>query len=176
MRTRLLAVVTIALGCLVAVDGLAEGGVAEGEWVPLVQSVLMPIMTVSSLWWWDVLVVLDRVRASEARLAATQERLRVATDVHDLQGHHLQVIALQLKLAERLHASDPGAALEQLEPHAGVWTRPVREPGTSPLASARSRSVTSWPTPGICSSRPGWTSRPRLRPMRTSRRRRTSVR
>ena len=35
-----------------------------------------PTMTVSSLWWWDVLVTLDRARASEARLAATQERLR----------------------------------------------------------------------------------------------------
>ncbi|WP_454295096.1 sensor histidine kinase [Salana multivorans] len=138
VRTRLLAVVTIALGCLATVDGLAEGGVAEGEWVPLVQSVLMPIMTVSSLWWWDVLVVLDRVRASEARLAATQERLRVATDVHDLQGHHLQVIALQLELAERLHASDPGAALEQLR----AARRSVDEArqGTRDLAT-RFRSV-----------------------------------
>jgi two-component system sensor histidine kinase DesK len=67
-----------------------------------------------------VLVTLDRARAAEARLGATQERLRVATDVHDLQGHHLQVIALQLELAERLldpagsQERDPDAALEQL--------------------------------------------------------------
>ena len=80
----------------------------------------LPLMTVMSLWWWDVLVTLDRARAAEARLGATQERLRVATDVHDLQGHHLQVIALQLELAERLLAPggekqrDPDAALEQL--------------------------------------------------------------
>jgi two-component system sensor histidine kinase DesK len=66
------------------------------------------------MWWWDVLVTVDRARASEGRLAATQERLRVATDVHDLQGHHLQVIALQLELAERLLDTDPSAALEQL--------------------------------------------------------------
>jgi two-component system sensor histidine kinase DesK len=80
----------------------------------------LPLMTVMSLWWWDVLVTLDRARAAEARLGATQERLRVATDVHDLQGHHLQVIALQLELAERLldpagsQERDPDAALEQL--------------------------------------------------------------
>ena len=80
----------------------------------------LPLMTVTSLWWWDVLVTLDRARAAEARLGATQERLRVATDVHDLQGHHLQVIALQLELAERLLSPggekqrDPDAALEQL--------------------------------------------------------------
>lgn len=77
-------------------------------------SAILPAMLVLSLWWWDVLVALDKARAAEARLAATQERLRVATDVHDLQGHHLQVIALQLELAERLMGKDQDAALEQL--------------------------------------------------------------
>ncbi|MGO2684734.1 sensor histidine kinase [Microbacterium sp.] len=77
-------------------------------------AITLPVMSVLSLWWWDVLVTLDRARVSEARLGATQERLRVATDVHDLQGHHLQVIALQLELAERLLQKDPDAALEQL--------------------------------------------------------------
>jgi len=71
-------------------------------------------MTVASLWWWDVLVALDDARASQSRLAATQERLRLATDVHDLQGHHLQVIALQLELADRLMDTDRDAAMAQL--------------------------------------------------------------
>lgn len=77
-------------------------------------SVSLPAMTVISLWWWDVLITLDRARASESRLAATQERLRIATDVHDLQGHHLQVIALQLELTERLMPTDPSEAFRQL--------------------------------------------------------------
>ncbi|WP_298038253.1 histidine kinase [uncultured Microbacterium sp.] len=78
-------------------------------------SIILPIMTVLSLWWWDVIGTLDRARAAESRLGATQERLRVATDVHDLQGHHLQVIALQLELAERLLEKErPDTALEQL--------------------------------------------------------------
>ncbi|MFD7025428.1 sensor histidine kinase [Promicromonospora sukumoe] len=77
-------------------------------------AVFLPMITVSSLWSWDVLAALDRARTSEARLAATQERLRLANDVHDLQGHHLQVVALQLELAERLMPRDAAAGMEQL--------------------------------------------------------------
>ncbi|WP_091230247.1 sensor histidine kinase [Microbacterium sp. 3J1] len=115
VRIRVVLLATLVLVCLAVVDGV-RGAVADGvpEWVPLLYTISIPGMTVSSLWWWDVLMTLDRARASEARLAATQERLRVATDVHDLQGHHLQVIALQLELAERLIDRDPAAALQQL--------------------------------------------------------------
>jgi two-component system sensor histidine kinase DesK len=84
------------------------------------------------------LITLDRARASEARLAATQERLRVATDVHDLQGHHLQVIALQLELAERLLPVDQGTGMEQLRA-ARVSVDEARQ-GTRDLAT-RFRSV-----------------------------------
>lgn len=91
-----------------------DADASRSWWVFGFFTVALPAMTVMSLWWWDVLMTLDRARAAEARLGATQERLRVATDVHDLQGHHLQVIALQLELAERLLANDPEAAREQL--------------------------------------------------------------
>jgi two-component system sensor histidine kinase DesK len=43
-----------------------------------------------------------------------RERLRLAGEVHDLQGHHLQDVALQLELAERLIERDPAAAAEQI--------------------------------------------------------------
>ncbi|MDO9395302.1 MAG: histidine kinase [Herbiconiux sp.] len=118
VRVRLVLAVTVLLACLWVVD--AHQGFAlpplEASDTFLIGffSAALPVMTVLSLWWWDVLIALDRARVSEARLAATQERLSVATDVHDLQGHHLQVIALQLELAERLLHSDPEAALEQL--------------------------------------------------------------
>lgn len=116
IRFRVMLGATALLVGFVVIDIRMTGvAVAAGSWGTLVIfSVLLPGMTVASLWWWDVLMRLDRARASEGRLAATQERLRVATDVHDLQGHHLQVIALQLELAERLMAKDPDAALEQL--------------------------------------------------------------
>ncbi|WP_372967721.1 histidine kinase [Microbacterium sp.] len=115
IRLRIVVLATVLLICLAVVDG-ARGMVQLGApgWVAAIYAIMLPAMSVSSLWWWDVLVTLDRARASQSRLAATQERLRVATDVHDLQGHHLQVIALQLELAERLMARDPDGALEQL--------------------------------------------------------------
>lgn len=115
VRVRAMLTATVVIIGLSVVDfRMFDDGAAAGFGPLAVFSAMLPAMTVASLWWWDVLVRLDRARVSESRLAATQERLRVATDVHDLQGHHLQVIALQLELAERLMAKDPDAALEQL--------------------------------------------------------------
>jgi two-component system sensor histidine kinase DesK len=142
VRLRMVLGVTALLVCLWVIDANAvvAGSVdIENGYFPMgFLSAALPIMTVLSLWWWDVLIALDRARVSEARLAATQERLSVATDVHDLQGHHLQVIALQLELTERLLASDPAAALEQLRA-ARISVDEARQ-GTRDLAT-RFRSV-----------------------------------
>lgn len=77
-------------------------------------SVALPMTQALSLWSWDVVLELDSARRTEARLAAVQERLRLAGELHDLQGHHLQVIALQLELAERMIHRDPDAAARQI--------------------------------------------------------------
>ena len=142
VRLRMVLGVTALLVCLWVIDANAvvAGSVdIENGYFPMgFLSAALPVMTVLSLWWWDVLIALDRARVSEARLAATQERLSVATDVHDLQGHHLQVIALQLELTERLLANDPTAALEQLRA-ARISVDEARQ-GTRDLA-ARFRSV-----------------------------------
>ncbi|MEU4385094.1 histidine kinase [Promicromonospora sp. NPDC023805] len=116
VRLRMVLAATALLVALAVIDfRLLPGESNSASGLQLVVfAILLPAVTVSSLWWWDVLVALDRARASEAKLAATQERLRLATDVHDLQGHHLQVIALQLELAERLMPRDPDAGMEQL--------------------------------------------------------------
>lgn len=120
IRNRVVIAATLLLVVLTVVDWrltTLPGSSAQhmSQWaMPATFAILLPSMTAISLWWWDVLVTLDRARAAESRLGATQERLRVATDVHDLQGHHLQVIALQLELTERLIARDLDAALEQL--------------------------------------------------------------
>lgn len=116
VRIRLVVAATLLLSAVCFID-TRSGFAAAPEtnwWLVGFFSISLPAMTVATLWWWDVLIRIDRARASEARLAAAHERLRVATDVHDLQGHHLQVIALQLELAERLMATDADAALEQL--------------------------------------------------------------
>ncbi len=58
------------------------------------------------VWFWDLLLQAEQGRAAQARLAAVEERLRFARDVHDLLGHNLSVIALKAELAERLAPVD----------------------------------------------------------------------
>jgi two-component system sensor histidine kinase DesK len=111
--------VVLGVTAVLAALGFAESqlwpwGPAPAVVVPAVFAVLLPLVSASSLWWWDIVLELDRAREAESLLAATRERLRLANDVHDLQGHHLQVIALQLELAERLMQRDPEAAAREI--------------------------------------------------------------
>lgn len=86
-------------------------------------TVLMGVLAlaiISTMWSWDVVVRLDRTRLLEAELAVADERLRFAADLHDVQGHHLHVIALESELATRLAESDPEAArvhMQQVHQH-----------------------------------------------------------
>lgn len=135
IRLRLVVAIAGLLGVLWFIDSPQGFAVAGVFWwaTGIYTVVLLPFSVVASLWWWDMLIVLDRARASEARLGATQERLRVATDVHDLQGHHLQVIALQLQLIERLLVRDSDAALGHL--HAARASVIEAQQGTRDLAT-----------------------------------------
>ncbi|MQY06547.1 sensor histidine kinase [Actinomadura macrotermitis] len=72
-------------------------------------------MTLGPLWAWDVAGRLDEARRLSAELAVKDERLRFAADLHDIQGHHLQVIALKSELAARLAAADPARAAAEME-------------------------------------------------------------
>jgi len=65
-------------------------------------------------WYYQVARQLDRARLQAAELAVANERLRFAAELHDIQGHHLQVIALKSELAARLADADPAAAVEQM--------------------------------------------------------------
>src|SRR5262249_35359089 len=58
---------------------------------------------------------LKATREELARLAVTEERLRIARDLHDLLGQSLSVIALKSELARRLVERDPGRAVAELE-------------------------------------------------------------
>lgn len=83
-------------------------------WLLVAYGAMLPVMVLTSLWWWEIVVRLDRHRSMAAELAVAQERLRFASDLHDIQGHHLQVIALKSELAERMLAIDPEAAREHI--------------------------------------------------------------
>lgn len=117
VRWRLIAVLTLVLAGLWVVDAPRLGidtDDADLSTLPPTLILLLPALTAFSLWWWDLVRELDRAREAAGALSAMRERLRLAGEVHDLQGHHLQVVALQLELAERLIERDPAAAAEQI--------------------------------------------------------------
>ena len=56
---------------------------------------------------------LAEARAELAQLAAENERIRIARDLHDLLGHSLTTITVKAGLARRLGAADPARALSR---------------------------------------------------------------
>ncbi len=57
---------------------------------------------------------LSEAREELARLAVSEERLRIARDLHDLLGHTLSLIALKSELAAKLLPGDPARAREEM--------------------------------------------------------------
>lgn len=58
---------------------------------------------------------LRTTRRELARLAVSEERLRIARDLHDLLGHSLSVIALKSELARKLVEHEPSRAAAELD-------------------------------------------------------------
>ncbi|WP_307086441.1 sensor histidine kinase [Arthrobacter agilis] len=87
----------------------AGGLFSVGLW-----ALMTPLLFLGSIWWWEIVLRLDDSRRTSGELAVAQERLRFAADLHDIQGHHLQVIALKTELAGRLLDTDPEAARLQI--------------------------------------------------------------
>lgn len=114
----------VLLGCAAALapvpGGAAslaadDGQVLYASLFPLGLLVFSCWVTLGPLWAWDVAARLDEARRMSAELAVKDERLRFAADLHDIQGHHLQVIALKSELAARLAAADPARAAAEME-------------------------------------------------------------
>ncbi|MFE0250707.1 sensor histidine kinase [Streptomyces sp. NPDC059010] len=117
-RRRLLIVSAVVLATLPggAVSLLAGDG--EPVYAALFPAGLVAFtawVTLGPLWAWDTARRLDEARRLEAELAVREERLRFAGDLHDIQGHRLQVIALKSELASRLVEPDPARAAAELK-------------------------------------------------------------
>ncbi|TCO54123.1 sensor histidine kinase [Actinocrispum wychmicini] len=59
---------------------------------------------------WHAVLTAERALATNAALAVAEERLRFAADLHDIQGHRLQAIALKGELVAELIGRDDQAA------------------------------------------------------------------
>jgi two-component system sensor histidine kinase DesK len=70
---------------------------------------------------------LQSARNELARLAVTEERLRIARDLHDLLGHTLSVIALKSELAARLVDRDAARAVAELDDVQAVTRQALAE-------------------------------------------------
>lgn len=99
----------------------AAGSELLGDEVPaanIVTTVLVTVfaigLTLATVWSWQVVAQLDEARRTAATLAVANERLRFAADLHDIQGHNLQVIALKSELASRLLERDTSAAQREI--------------------------------------------------------------
>lgn len=83
--------------------------------VPAVSVVVSTAFTFVSQRFYDLVAELEQSRDREAELAVIRERMRFASDLHDIQGHTLHVVKLKVALAEKLLRSDVDRAQEELK-------------------------------------------------------------
>jgi two-component system sensor histidine kinase DesK len=112
-----LAVLVAALGStnLLVYAGHGVGRLLQFVVVPAVSVVVSTAFTFVSQRFYDLVAELEQSRDREAELAVIRERMRFASDLHDIQGHTLHVVKLKVALAEKLLRSDVDRAQEELK-------------------------------------------------------------
>jgi two-component system, NarL family, sensor histidine kinase DesK len=107
-----LTLLTLGLGVALS------GGVTFVDWLQLVPLVLLVrglgLDMVGLYRLADALRELHALRTELARQAVSDERLRLARDLHDLLGHTLSMITLKSELAGRLLETDPTRAVQEI--------------------------------------------------------------
>ena len=80
-------------------------------------AITLPLVAVAMWAFFSILqsnVELTKARAEVARLAAENERSRIARDLHDLLGHSLTTITVKAELAKHLSERDPARAATEI--------------------------------------------------------------
>ncbi len=97
-----------------ALPALVPSWDAEPEWSMLIT---LPLVALAMFGFFTIIKAsreLTEARAEVARLAAENERNRIARDLHDLLGHSLTAITVKAGLAHRLATRDPERAAEEI--------------------------------------------------------------
>lgn len=86
---------------------------------PFIYAVMAPTVILTFLVAWQMrqggmIGKLIEGRYNERRMAAAEERLRIARDLHDTLGHTLSLITLKSELANRLLDADPEMARREM--------------------------------------------------------------
>ncbi|MEU0507884.1 histidine kinase [Amycolatopsis sp. NPDC006125] len=82
--------------------------------VPAAATLVSTAFMFASQRFFDLIAELEQSRERDADLAVTRERVRFASDLHDIQGHTLHVVKLKVALAEKLLDREPDRAREEL--------------------------------------------------------------
>ncbi len=125
--TRTAAATAAAVTAVSALTTWSLGALAEGGWALVLTTALTGFAMIGVGQLIRLTQALQAARDDVARLAAADERLRIARDVHDLLGHSLSVIALKAELAQRLLPVDPAGATQQLTTVQAVARRSLAE-------------------------------------------------
>ncbi|MEU8300538.1 histidine kinase [Micromonospora sp. NPDC048909] len=89
----------------------------------------------------------EQGREEEARRRATEERLRIARELHDALGHHLSLINVQASAA--LHRPDPTRSLQALTAIKQTSKETLRELRTTLGILRQEGEAPNTPTPGL---------------------------
>ncbi len=120
-------------GIGVTLTGIGTGAVTADWWAGATAAAATGLAVgavMAQVWTWDVATATERARRREAAAAVVAERLRFAAELHDIQGHSLQVIVLKSELAARLAEADPrraAAEMREVETLARDALRDTRE-------------------------------------------------
>ncbi|WP_406638481.1 sensor histidine kinase [Amycolatopsis sp. WGS_07] len=81
---------------------------------PVLGAVLSTVFMFASQKFYDLVAEQEESREKDAELAVARERVRFASELHDIQGHTLHVVKLKVALAEKLLHRDLERAQEEL--------------------------------------------------------------
>lgn len=102
-----------AMTALILAEGQFIGAESGVQWPLALQAVTLGVLFMSVRNTRILVAQLKQAQGEVARLAAAEERLRIARDLHDLLGHSLSLIVLKSELARRLgEQGSPKAAAE----------------------------------------------------------------